>query len=162
MSIHTDKKDFKCDLCEAAFRTKGSLIRHNRRHTGMLLYMITVFICCFVPSYIKDPLLDDSVEVVKSNTVKKYLNFSDERPYQCNQCGLSFRESGALTRHLKSLTPCTEKIRYSQCKEILFSKDGICTGKKTTLIYYGLFLFVPFCSFLMLWCRPTNCAIDVL
>lgn len=48
----------------------------------------------------------------------------DERPYRCNLCGLSFRESGALTRHLKSITPCTEKIRFNQYKEILVSKDG--------------------------------------
>lgn len=56
------------------------------------------------------------------------LLLTDERPYRCNQCGLAFRESGALTRHLKSLTPCTEKIRYSQCKEILVSKDGVRKG----------------------------------
>lgn len=53
---------------------------------------------------------------------------ADERPYRCNQCGLAFRESGALTRHLKSLTPCTEKIRFSQCKEILVGKDGARKG----------------------------------
>ncbi|MEQ2170819.1 hypothetical protein GOODEAATRI_004192 [Goodea atripinnis] len=37
-------------------------------------------------------------------------------------------ESGALTRHLKSLTPCTEKIRFVQYKEILVSKDGVQKG----------------------------------
>lgn len=43
-------------------------------------------------------------------------------------CGQSFRESGALTRHLKALTPCTEKIRFVQYKEILVSKDGVQKG----------------------------------
>lgn len=57
----------------------------------------------------------------------------DERPYRCNLCGLSFRESGALTRHMKSLTPCTEKIRFSQCKEILVDKDGVRKGAEYLL-----------------------------
>jgi len=34
MKTHSDKKNFACDLCGTSFRTKGSLIRHNRRHTG--------------------------------------------------------------------------------------------------------------------------------
>ncbi|XP_069065820.1 transcription factor E4F1 isoform X2 [Pleurodeles waltl] len=31
---HSSKKNFECTSCGEAFRTKGSLIRHNRRHTG--------------------------------------------------------------------------------------------------------------------------------
>ncbi len=34
MKTHSDQKNFSCDLCGTSFRTKGSLIRHNRRHTG--------------------------------------------------------------------------------------------------------------------------------
>ncbi|KAI1896012.1 hypothetical protein AGOR_G00090420 [Albula goreensis] len=55
---------------------------------------------------------------------------TDERPYRCMLCGLSFRESGALTRHLRSITPCTEKIRFSQCKEILVNKEEVQKGQK--------------------------------
>ncbi|KAA0706018.1 Transcription factor E4F1 [Triplophysa tibetana] len=60
----------------------------------------------------------------KGSLIRHKRRHTDERPYRCNQCGLAFRESGALTRHLKSLTPCTEKIRFSQCKEILVGMDG--------------------------------------
>ncbi len=70
------------------------------------------------------------------------IPLADERPYRCNQCGLAFRESGALTRHLKSLTPCTEKIRYSQCKEILVSKDGVRKGDSRLFIM--TFSVIPF------------------
>lgn len=35
MKTHSDQKNFSCGLCETSFRTKGSLIRHNRRHTGV-------------------------------------------------------------------------------------------------------------------------------
>lgn len=34
LKTHSDQKNFSCDLCGTSFRTKGSLIRHNRRHTG--------------------------------------------------------------------------------------------------------------------------------
>lgn len=53
----------------------------------------------------------------------------DERPYKCKKCGKSFRESGALTRHLKSLTPCTEKIRFNMNKEIVVSKEDVASGQ---------------------------------
>lgn len=55
--------------------------------------------------------------------------FTDERPYKCAKCGKSFRESGALTRHLKSLTPCTEKIRFSMSKDTVVGKEEVPAGQ---------------------------------
>lgn len=68
-AVHGDAKPFVCMYagCNYAFKTKGSLVRHERRHT-------------------------------------------DERPFECEKCHRRFRESGALTRHLKSQTPCTQKL----------------------------------------------------
>lgn len=114
MKTHSDQKNFSCNLCEASFRTKGSLIRHNRRHTGTNSETGMFLLCIDNPLSF---LLNDDT-----------TSFADERPYRCNQCGQSFRESGALTRHLKALTPCTEKIRFVQFKEILVSKDGVQRG----------------------------------
>lgn len=54
---------------------------------------------------------------------------ADERPYKCAKCGKSFRESGALTRHLKSLTPCTEKIRFSLSKDVAVGKEDAPAGQ---------------------------------
>lgn len=59
----------------------------------------------------------------------KFLTCLDERPYKCKKCGKSFRESGALTRHLKSLTPCTEKIRFNLNKEIAVVKEDLAAGQ---------------------------------
>lgn len=55
--------------------------------------------------------------------------FTDERPYKCAKCGKSFRESGALTRHLKSLTPCTEKLRFSMSKDVVVGKEDLPAGQ---------------------------------
>lgn len=37
------------------------------------------------------------------------LSLLDERPFHCQHCRRSFRESGALTHHLKSRVPCLTK-----------------------------------------------------
>ncbi|XP_026859121.2 transcription factor E4F1 [Electrophorus electricus] len=101
-----------CHICEKTFKTTNILRTHLFTHTDR-----KDFKCDMCGTAFR----------TKGSLIRHKRRHTDERPYRCNQCGLSFRESGALTRHLKSLTPCTEKIRYSQCKEILVSKDGIRT-----------------------------------
>lgn len=46
--------------------------------------------------------------------------FLGERPYNCDDCGRSFRESGTLSRHMKARVPCIKKgdsdlPRYGKC-----------------------------------------------
>ncbi|XP_059472995.1 transcription factor E4F1-like [Neocloeon triangulifer] len=67
-TVHSVGKPYACDFehCPFACKTKASLERHIRRHTG-------------------------------------------ERPFVCESCGRSFRESGTLARHVKSRVPCTRK-----------------------------------------------------
>ncbi|KAF7698109.1 transcription factor E4F1 [Silurus meridionalis] len=103
---------YVCHICEKTFKSANILRTHLTIHTDKKDFKCE---------------LCETAFRTKGSLIRHNRRHTDERPYQCNQCGLSFRESGALTRHLKSLTPCTEKIRYSQCKEILFNKDGVCT-----------------------------------
>lgn len=44
LRTHSDLKGFSCDLCGTSFRTKGSLIRHNRRHTGRRGFIFSSFL----------------------------------------------------------------------------------------------------------------------
>ncbi|XP_030646686.1 transcription factor E4F1 [Chanos chanos] len=102
-----------CHICEKTFKTTNILRTHLSTHSDK-----KDFKCELCGSAFR----------TKGSLIRHNRRHTDERPYWCSQCGLSFRESGALTRHLKSLTPCTEKIRFSQCKEILVSKDGVQKG----------------------------------
>ncbi|XDV13664.1 hypothetical protein PO909_002031 [Leuciscus waleckii] len=99
-----------CEICDKTFKTTNILRTHMFTHTDQKDFKCEICETAFR---------------TKGSLIRHKRRHTDERPYRCNQCGLAFRESGALTRHLKSLTPCTEKIRYSQCKEILVSKDGV-------------------------------------
>ncbi|XP_061605376.1 transcription factor E4F1 isoform X2 [Phyllopteryx taeniolatus] len=101
---------YLCQLCDKTFKTSNILKTHMKTHSDQ-----KNFAC---------DLCDTSFRT-KGSLIRHNRRHSDERPYHCMLCGQSFRESGALTRHLKSLTPCIEKIRFSQCKEILVSKDGM-------------------------------------
>ncbi|XP_067314456.1 transcription factor E4F1 isoform X2 [Pseudorasbora parva] len=101
---------YVCDICDKTFKTTNILRTHMYTHTDQKDFKCDICETAFR---------------TKGSLIRHKRRHTDERPYRCNQCGLAFRESGALTRHLKSLTPCTEKIRYSQCKEILVSKDGV-------------------------------------
>ncbi|XP_077412623.1 transcription factor E4F1 isoform X2 [Vanacampus margaritifer] len=100
---------YLCQLCDKTFKTSNILKTHMKTHSDQ-----KNFAC---------ELCSNSFRT-KGSLIRHNRRHSDERPYHCVLCGQSFRESGALTRHLKSLTPCTEKIRFVQCKEILVSKDG--------------------------------------
>ncbi|KAM9785207.1 transcription factor E4F1 isoform X3 [Syngnathus typhle] len=115
--VEGDKPVFKvngngryiCQLCDKTFKTSNILKTHMKTHSDQ-----KNFACELCGTSFR----------TKGSLIRHNRRHSDERPYHCVLCGQSFRESGALTRHLKSLTPCTEKIRFVQCKEILVSKDG--------------------------------------
>uniref|UniRef100_A0A663LLT1 Transcription factor E4F1 n=1 Tax=Athene cunicularia TaxID=194338 RepID=A0A663LLT1_ATHCN len=94
---------YVCELCQKTFKTVSitSTIRKVLLSEGALLFF--------------------TVAISRKD-------YEYERPYKCKKCGKSFRESGALTRHLKSLTPCTEKIRFNMNKEIVVNKDDLPTG----------------------------------
>ncbi|XP_061087832.1 transcription factor E4F1 isoform X1 [Conger conger] len=110
-----DEGRYVCQICEKTFKTANILRTHLTTHSEK-----KNFPC---------KLCGNSFRT-KGSLIRHNRRHTDERPYRCNLCGLSFRESGALTRHMKSITPCTEKIRFNQCKEILVSKDGVQKGFK--------------------------------
>ncbi|KAM6957040.1 transcription factor E4F1 [Aplochiton taeniatus] len=99
-----------CQMCDKTFKTTNILRTHMSTHSEQKNFSCELCGMAFR---------------TKGSLIRHNRRHTDERPYRCSLCGLSFRESGALTRHLKSITPCTEKIRFQQCKEILVGKDGI-------------------------------------
>ncbi|XP_034781761.2 transcription factor E4F1 isoform X2 [Acipenser ruthenus] len=109
LTVNRDGR-YVCQLCKKTFKTANILRAHLSTHSDR-----KNFTCKLCGNAFR----------TKGSLIRHNRRHTDERPYRCNMCGLCFRESGALTRHLKSITPCTEKIRFHQCKEILVHKDGL-------------------------------------
>uniref|UniRef100_A0A8D0KZD0 Transcription factor E4F1 n=1 Tax=Strix occidentalis caurina TaxID=311401 RepID=A0A8D0KZD0_STROC len=86
------------------------------------------YVCELCQKTFKTVSITSAMLVLLSEGALFRKDYEYERPYKCKKCGKSFRESGALTRHLKSLTPCTEKIRFNTNKEIVVNKDDLPTG----------------------------------
>ncbi|XP_060642454.2 transcription factor E4F1 isoform X3 [Anolis sagrei] len=101
---------YVCELCHKTFKTASILKAHMITHSSRKDYECKLCGTSFR---------------TKGSLIRHHRRHTDERPYKCKKCGKSFRESGALTRHQKSLTPCTEKIRFSLNKEILISKEDL-------------------------------------
>ncbi|XP_041133168.1 transcription factor E4F1-like isoform X3 [Polyodon spathula] len=118
MTVNRDGR-YVCQLCKKTFKTANILRAHLSTHSDR-----KNFICKLCGNAFR----------TKGSLIRHNRRHTDERPYRCNMCGLCFRESGALTRHLKSITPCTEKIRFHQCKEILVHKDGLPKEVQQSLI----------------------------
>ncbi|MGH0122584.1 UNVERIFIED_CONTAM: hypothetical protein FKN15_033675 [Acipenser sinensis] len=107
LTVNRDGR-YVCQLCEKTFKTANILRAHLSTHSNKKNFMCK---------------LCGNAFRTKGSLIRHNRRHTDERPYRCNLCGLCFRESGALTRHLKSITPCTEKIRFHQCKEIIVQKS---------------------------------------
>ncbi|XP_064595243.1 transcription factor E4F1-like [Liolophura sinensis] len=85
-----------CEICGNKFKEASVLKTHMLIHTNERLFPCTVDGCSYSFK-------------TKGSLTRHLRRHTGEKPYSCNLCGRSFSESGALTRHLKSRTPCRNK-----------------------------------------------------
>jgi KRAB domain-containing zinc finger protein len=108
-SVHENKNDFKCDLCEKAFPTQEKLRRHKRRH----FKNDQCSICRNRVDSIKE-----HYEIFHSNLketcqicykkfqapcyLRKHMMWShEEKQFQCDLCGHSYCDLQTIRRHVK-------------------------------------------------------------
>ncbi|XP_045213317.2 transcription factor E4F1-like isoform X2 [Mercenaria mercenaria] len=87
---------FMCNICENKFKELAVLKAHMLTHTNKRQYACKIEGCTYAFK-------------TKGSLKRHMRRHTGERPYPCELCGRNFTESGALTRHLKSRTPCTSK-----------------------------------------------------
>jgi len=106
-------KPFKCSTCNQGFSTKGSLVVHNRKHSGEKPYSCTTCSARFTTQgNLKRHLQSHTgvkpwvCNVCNSRfTEKKSLKVhqrihTGERPYKCKLCEQSFSQRSTLRSHL--------------------------------------------------------------
>ena len=96
---HSDIKQFKCEECPRAFKTKPELIKHQKKtHLGVIPLCCELCGKCFWE---------------RRNLVEHQLTHSGEKPYACTHCEYRCAHKGSLYKHLRKC----ENIKKQTCEK---------------------------------------------
>ncbi|XP_076074095.1 uncharacterized protein LOC143045462 [Mytilus galloprovincialis] len=89
-------RPYECHICHNRFKEISILKTHMLTHSDNRDFPCSIQGCTYA--------------FKTKGALKRHLRrHTGERPYSCEACGRSFTESGALTRHMRSRVPCTNK-----------------------------------------------------
>lgn len=97
MNIHYMERKFRCEPCAVAFRTHGTLQKHERS--------------------------DDHKQKVLMASTFGVPTTANPRPFECRDCNVAFRIHGHLAKHLRSKThvqklECLQKLPFGTYAEM--------------------------------------------
>lgn len=112
---HFDIKRFKCDECGKAYKTQRQLLNHLKRHKEAEVEPQLQTLVQVNEETVDGGIQSSSTnasddfpsenrleELQESKSTNKTVNYSDERPYACDQCGRTYRHLGSLANHKNS------------------------------------------------------------
>lgn len=111
--ITNDRRKFTCDICSKQFHLKGSLVRHQRVHSGERPFIC--YICS--KSFIDKKTLTRHIRthigektficdtcgkafLEKKNLIQHLVSHSDEQPFACDKCDKRFKARRDLNIHI--------------------------------------------------------------
>ena len=101
--FHSDTRPFKCSQCDKTYKYKASLCLHRRSHTGE---RETCDIC---QKSFRDP----------GDLKKHYGIHTNEKKYQCDDCGMRFRLHSYMVSHVKRIhtdqSMIEKKFKCAKC-----------------------------------------------
>lgn len=82
--FHSSVRQFRCDVCQMGFLTKGTLTKHRLIHTGHRPYH-----CKLCPQ-----------QFARAWNLKVHVrSHTGEQPYRCAVCSKAYSQSSSLQRH---------------------------------------------------------------
>ena len=84
--VHSNIRNFICEICSKGFKVRSKLKEHMYIHTGEKNFV------CNHP--------DCGKAFTKKSTLSQHLRLhTGEKPYQCEKCAVSFAQKNSLTVH---------------------------------------------------------------
>ncbi|KAJ2946929.1 hypothetical protein O0L34_g16271 [Tuta absoluta] len=110
IKMHEGVRKYKCDKCDKAFFTKGSLNSHRKYSHGARQFKCSE---CMMAFRCKDSL-------------KSHLNkHSDKLPFVCEVCSKAFKRTQALRRHRLMHNAANKKVPCDQCSMTFYNKNQL-------------------------------------
>ncbi|CAD5123607.1 DgyrCDS11935 [Dimorphilus gyrociliatus] len=92
------ERPFICKICSKTFKDLTNAKTHQLSHSDYRPFVCEEKTC-------------KAEFKTKGALVRHWRRHTGAKPYVCDKCSMTFRESGALARHRRSKTPCYKKIR---------------------------------------------------
>ncbi|XP_077111653.1 gastrula zinc finger protein XlCGF66.1-like [Ranitomeya variabilis] len=117
---HLRRKSLTCSECGKYFRSKSSLVMHQRIHTGENPFFCSECGKCFNQ---------------KANFIRHQLTHSGEKPFSCSECGKNFISKARLVGHQQTHreqkpVSCSECGKGYRDKSELTVHQRIHTGER--------------------------------
>lgn len=143
MGIHSERRSFECNICEAKFKLPQHLRVHNKTHTGIKPFKCSICNATFAAKYTlilherthtKEKPFECTLckfRFTQPSSLKTHLRIhTGEKPFECTECNAKFADSSARTYHIRTVHLFLKPFACDQCESKFSKKDHLIVHKR--------------------------------